>query len=288
MARARPLAAGPVAALLALAVTAAPAQALRALHVDALSMRADHTHLRVGEMFHLTIHVHVREPVAALDELVIPDVGTMQQLGDERQAGTAPSGTDVVETLTLEPTQSGTFTFPGAYLDAVDARTGKPSRFSANPVRVVVDKPDALAGDGVSAVTELLAWSAVGVLGALVLAGLVITLAVVRSRRRAPAAAAPVDAPPPPARRTARDEVADALRVYRSAPANGSLTRLRAALFAAAGARDGATLRDALSATPNAALRTALIAAEHAAFGPGHARDAVSADLIDSTEGWLR
>jgi hypothetical protein len=296
MARARRLAATPVAAklpavaaaLLALAVTAAPAQALRALHVDALSMRADHTHVRLGDVFHLTIHVHVREPVAALDELVIPDVGTMQQLGDERQAGTTPSGTDVVETLTLEPTQSGTFTFPGAYLDAVDARTGKPSRFSANAVRVVVDKPDTIAGDAVSALTKLLAWTALGALAALVALGIPIALALARARRTAPAPAAPVPAAPPPVRRTARDEVADALRAYRSAPANGSLTRLRAALFAAAGARDGATLRDALAATPDGALRGALIAAEHAAFGPDHTRDAASADLIQSTEGWLR
>ena len=89
-------------------------------------------------MFHLAIHVRVRENVAALDELVVPDVGTMQLEGDERHVTSSPAGTDVVETLTLEPTAPGTFTFKRAYLDAIDARTRKPSRFSANPVRVVV------------------------------------------------------------------------------------------------------------------------------------------------------
>jgi len=282
MARARRLAAALAAALPALALTAVPAQALRALHVDALSMRADRTHVRVGQVFHLAIHAHVREPVSALDELVVPDVGTMQQLGDERQATTSSAGTAVVGTLPLEPTQAGTFTFAGAYLDAVDARTGKPSRFSSNPVRVVVDKPDALAGDVWSAVTKLIAWTALGALGALAVLGVLIGLVLRRPRRAAPAA--PVVAAP----RTARDEVADALRAYRTAPANGSLTRLRAALFAAAGASEGATLRDALSATPDRALREALVAAERAAFGPAHARDAASSDLIGSTEGWLR
>ena len=153
-------------------------------------------------------------------------------------------------------------------------------------MRVVVDKPDALAGDVWSAVTKLIAWTALGALGALAVLGVLIGLVLRRPRREAPAA--PVVGAPPPAPRTVRDEVADALRAYRTAPANGSLTRLRAALFAAAGASEGATLRDALSATPDRALREALVAAERAAFGPAHARDAASSDLIGSTEGWLR
>ena len=47
-------------------------------------MHADFTHVKVGQVFHLAIHARVRENVAALDELVIPDVGTMQLEGDER------------------------------------------------------------------------------------------------------------------------------------------------------------------------------------------------------------
>ena len=44
--------------------------------------------------------------------------------------------------------------------------------------------------------------------------------------------------------------------------------RLRESLFAAAGAGAGATLRDAVVATPDRALRVALDAAERTAFGP--------------------
>jgi len=283
----RRLAAAVAAALLFALAAAAPALALRRLAVDALSMRADATHLHVGQVFHLAIHAHVRERVAALDELVIPDVGTMQLEGDERHVTTAQSGTDVVETLTLEPTQSGTFTFNGAYLDAVDARTGKPSRFSANPVRVVVDPP---AGQFYSAAASLRWLAGVVLAGVLVLAafvaGIVIIVRYLVREPLAPPVAVPVPAPPPP--RTPRDDVADALRAYRTSPANGSLMRLRGRLFAAAGADEGATLRDALAATSDRALRDALAAAERTAFGPAHLRDASSQDLIGATEAWLR
>jgi hypothetical protein len=265
---------------------AAPAQALRALHVDALSMRADRTQLQVGQVFHLAIHARVRERVAALDELVVPDVGTMKLEGDERHVTSSAAGTDIVETLTLEPTESGSFTFNGAYLDAVDARTGKPSRFSANPVRVVVAKP--VAGVLYPNAVQLLAEALVVVLMAGAVAGaILVALVLMLRRRRVPPVPAPAGPPAVP-QRTPRDAVAAALRAYRAAPANGSLTQLREALFDAAGAVRGATLRDALSSTPDRALHVALTAAERTAFGPAHVRDDASAELVDATESWLR
>lgn len=268
----------------------AAAEGLRTLQVDALSMRADRTHLRVGEVFHVAIHVHVRERVGALDELVVPNVGTMQLEGDERAVSGSPNGTDVVETLTLEPAVAGTFTFNPAYLDAIDGKTGKPTRFSTDPVRVVVDPA------GVAYPSSRAMWGIAGeiaIIVATIVAVAIGIVAIVRSRRRGPrpspvlAAAPPIPASGPPPR-TVRDEVADALRAYVSAPANGSLVRLRAALFAAAGARPGATLRDALATTGDPALRTALGAAERTAFGPAYLRDASSVELIDGTQAWLR
>jgi hypothetical protein len=290
MARARRRLGAALAAGVLLALAAvAPALALRRLHVDALSMRADRTRVHVGQVFHLAIHAHVREPVTALDELVVPDVGTMQLEGDERSVTSSPAGTDVVETLTLEPTQSGTFTFNGAYLDAVDARTGKPSRFSANAVRVVVERPDSVVSQTFASVTRFALWLVAAAVVAVAAGGAYLAFVLVRYRRKTravPVAAPPTVPAPPP--RTPRDEVADALRAYRTSPANGSLMRLRGALFAAAGVRPGATLRDALAATPDRALRVALAAAEHAAFGPAHVRDASSDDVIAATEAWLR
>ena len=273
-----------VAAALALGAPAA-AQGLRTLHVDAFGMHADRTHLRIGDVFHLAIHVHVRERVTALDELVVPNVGTMQLEGDERRVTGSPAGTDVVETLTLEPTAGGTYTFNAAYLDAIDARTGKPTRFSAEPVRVVVDSP-VLPSPGLGMLSRLA--GEIVVAGSAVVVVAIVAVAMVRTRRRraAPVAAVAPPAPPPPAR-APRDDVADALRAYRSAPANGSLVRLRGTLFAAAGAPPGATLRDALGTTRDLPLRTALGAAERTAFGPAYLRDAASVELIDAAQAWL-
>jgi hypothetical protein len=283
---------GAALALVLATLAATPAPSLRTLHVDALSMRADKTRLHVGEVFHLAIHVHVRENVPALDELVIPDVGNMQLEGDERQVTHAASGTDIVETLTLEPTSPGTFTFAGAYVDAINARDGRPSRFRANAVTVHVDGSSAI---GVSFPTPYF-WMLARVIGGIALAGFAIIaagavlVAIVRRRRRivpapvVPRVAAPV-APPP---RTPRDDVADALRAYKAIPQTDALMRLRAALFHAAGVAAGVTLRDALAATGDHGLRGALIAAERTAFGPAYARDPASAELVDAVEAWLR
>jgi hypothetical protein len=117
--------------------------------------------------------------------------------------------------------------------------------------------------------------------------------AVLRLRRaRGSADAAPPDVPAPqpaPAPvRTPRDEVADALRAYRVAPAEPALRRLRAALFGAAGTNGSSTLGDALGATSDGGLRLALIAAERVAFGPPAERDAASSELVGAAEAWLR
>jgi hypothetical protein len=276
--------------VLAVVAPAGAQTSLRPLRVRDLSMRADRARVHVHEPFHLAIHVHVSENVAALDELVIPDVGTMQMLGDERHTTHSAGGTDVVETLTLEPAAAGRFTFAPAYLDAIDARDGKPKRFSANrPVTVVVDAGAPL-GEAVGGVLRWLAAGALIVLGAGI--AVVALVALGRRRRRREGPVVPVPQPaavaaPPPAN-TPRDAVAAALRAYRVAPAAAALSMLRSALFAAAGAANGATLRDALSATNDHGLRGALLAAERTAFGPAYARDAASVELIDATEAWLR
>jgi len=235
----------------------------------------------------------VRERVPALDELVIPDVGTMHVLGDERHVTAGPYGTDVVETLTLEPADPGPFTFAPAHLDAIDAKTKKPTRFSSNPVRVVVGQRGALAAYPYPPWRALLLTVfAVAVAGLIALAAVVL-LAIAWSRRERrtvtsrPAVVAPKPTPPLPAP-SPRDAVAGALRAYRTAPADGALVRLRAALFVAAGVSPGATLRDALAATGDRSLGAALGAAERAAFGPASLRDDASRELVDATETWLR
>jgi hypothetical protein len=137
----------------------------------------------------------------------------------------------------------------------------------------------------------LFSYAAIAVAVLVVLFGALglVALLVIALRRKAKPAVTPTAPPPVPAEppRTPRDEVADAVRAYRSAPADGALRRLRAALFKAAGVTPGATLRDALANTGDAGLRPALNAAEHAAFGPAYARDRASRELLDATETWL-
>ena len=112
----------------------------------------------------------------------------------------------MVETLTLEPTAPGTFTFKPAYLDAIDARTHKPSRFSANPVRVVVDKASPAQTDPYWQVARFML--PILVAGTLLLAAVALVVTVVRSRRRRLPAVVTVQpaavAPPPPPRTSAR------------------------------------------------------------------------------------
>jgi hypothetical protein len=272
---------------------AASAQGYRRLHINALSMRTDHRSVQVGQVFHVAIHVHVTETVTNLDELVVPDVGTLEPMGDERAVSHANGGTDVVETLTLAAAQPGVVTLRPAYLDAIEPRSGKALRFSSNPLRIVVlaaRAPD--LGDplpGIEHAFLVLVAVVAGVVVVLIAAVVVVRL--VHGRRRAAvviAAPVPVAPPPPPApTRSPREDVEAALRRYRTAPANGALRVLRAALFVAAGAAPGGTLRDALDETSNGALRRALTAAEGAAFGPEAMRDAASTDLIAATERWL-
>ena len=263
---------------------AAGAAGLRSLHVLALGMHADRTQVRIGEPFHVAVHVRVKENVAALDELVIPDVGTLQIIGDERHTTHGPGGTDVVETITLQSPAAGRYTISPAYLDAIDARTGRPSRFSSNPLTIVVAAAAAnLPAAPLHALAQTLGWAIAAI------AVVALLLVVMRRRRGVPVLpAAPAPLPPPAAPpRTPHDDVAEALRAYRVSPSTAALLRLRATLFAAAGAADGATLRDALAATSDARLRSALLAAERTAFGPAAERDAASGELVDMTAGWL-
>jgi hypothetical protein len=261
----------------------ASAQGLRTLHVVTLSMTADRTNVRLGGDFHLTIHARVREHVSALDELVVPEVGTMHLLGDERRVRRGPAGTDVDETLTLEPIDAGSFTLPGAFLDAIDGRTGKPTRFTANAVQVTVGPAAPAAGNG------WLRRAALALLGLLVAAmGVTLALRIAgRGRGAAPVAVASV---PLLASASAapRSVVRDALAAYCTAPSSDTLATLRGAVLAAAGTAPGATTRDALAATSDEQLRATLRAAEAATFASEDARSTAKEQFVETARGWLK
>jgi hypothetical protein len=106
------------------------------LHVRSFVMRVDRAQVRVGESFHLTIELRTNEAKTNCNNVMLPDFYGMDSLGDERRAYTRPDGTDCTEVVTLSPTAPGVRTIAPATLDAIDATTSKPSRFSANSVTI--------------------------------------------------------------------------------------------------------------------------------------------------------
>ncbi|MDQ6933384.1 MAG: hypothetical protein M3160_09465, partial [Candidatus Eremiobacteraeota bacterium] len=101
----------------------------------------------------MIISTRFKEHVASPDELIIlPTLGRLQIVGDERHAILADGATGYTETLTVVAHASGTVRVGAAYFNAIDARNGKPSRFSSNDLTFAV--ADA-AGDGHNALSNL-------------------------------------------------------------------------------------------------------------------------------------
>jgi hypothetical protein len=274
--------------LLASAIIAARgaslAQTLPRLHVDALGMHADRSVAPVASAIHVTIHVHVRERVAALDNLVLPDLSNLQILGDERRMHGDANGTDYVEELTVVGLSPGTAHLTPAHLDAIDARNGKPTRFSSNDLtlRIVPETGAAAPADW-----GRLAWRAALMAGGLV-AGVLVLIALLRMRYGRGRAPAPAPPPAPVAlpRTPPRPALEAALARLRARRTRDEAFGARAALREYAGATDGETL-DALllrlDGTPPA-VRAALRLAERAAFAPDARLQSGIDDVIAALE----
>jgi hypothetical protein len=120
-------------------VAPAAAQALARLHVRALDLTVEPVRLRVGDTLRLRIVTRVDENVPQLDNLTLPDLSGFESLGDERRCTSSPRGTQCVEIMTLMPTEAGERTIGPAELDAIDARSQRPTRFRSNAVAVHVE-----------------------------------------------------------------------------------------------------------------------------------------------------
>lgn len=286
MARLRALVA--LAALLAVAPASTAAQSLPWLHVTALGMHADKARVAPGETFHVTIHVHVRERPARLDELVLPTLSNALDLGDERRRVVSADGTDFYETMTVAAQQPGTAAFSPAYLDAIDPVSSKPFRYSSNALRV----PVAVASVPLSTLERQWLGALRG--GAIALAAVVgiallalLAFAGARAARKRRRLVRPAAAPPPPPASAPRptppaDPLRAAAEAFRVRGDDASLDTLRSALFVRAGAAPGATLADALRALGDRDVRLAraLAVAERARFGPPYERTPAARDLL--------
>jgi hypothetical protein len=262
--------AAPVAALL---LSRPAAAALPRLHVTTLAQTVDQRRTTVGATLHLTIHVHVLERVGGLDAaVVLPSLFDFTVLGDDRQTLPSHSGTDYVETVTISPVRSGTLKIEGAHLDAINATNGLPTRFSADPLTIVVAGGSDLGSNGIEKLIHDFERVVLEFLGAAaVIVGAGIALAVWSIRRRAPRPAPPVPvSPPPPAPRVdPRVTVRSAAGRLRSGASRANVLLVRSALRACASAGDEETLHDLLRRAEggeNGTLGRALRAAERAAF----------------------
>jgi hypothetical protein len=280
-----------VAASLTLGLAHEPArsQQLVPLHIRNFAISLDRTTVHVGEVFHLIVHTHVDEVLTQLDQTTLPSLYGFESQGDERVcSGSTKGGTDCTETLALVPQIAGDRTIGPVTLDAIDANTGRPSRFGTNVVTIrVTPDPLAVVGPAFSGAVDVIALVA----RVLILVALIVLLAVAlrwlfaRSRRPAsdmfeprtlPAnplspfpqqpAAAPISAPfldPFDARFRA------ALERLRAEPMRANALALRALVRERCGAGERETLGDLLArnaARGDAALVEALRALDRAAF----------------------
>ncbi len=250
----------------------ASAQTYETLHVRRFTMSVDRTTVEVGEPFHLTIAAHFDEPVTQLDNLTLPDLSGFDSLGDERRCVATSAGSDCVETLTLAATVAGVRTIAGATLDAIDARTGKPSRFTSDPVTVTVTGTTFL--DPLGGLVSGLLYTAVRAFLILIfVAAFAFAVAWAISMWRKPPPrprvavsprVAPAAPPPPPDPNAALRALADALA---HDPTRANALRLRQAMRATMDARDDETFGDlAARGAADPPRLAALGAVERAAF----------------------
>ena len=232
-------------ALFALTLSSAIAQALPRLHVPSFSLRADTMHPQIEKPFHLIINAHFQEQLASVDFVVLPNLAELEDLGDERHTIAGPRGTDFSETITVIAHHSGRLHVDPVYFDAIDARDGKPKRFSSNDLVLMVEGgtlEDPLAGIRHGLITA-------GKMLAILVAVFVTAAIVFRRRARSIAPLAPPEnvLPAPVITRSPKDILSGHLDALRANRTRASVMQMRAALWAVAGANEGETLGDALS-----------------------------------------
>lgn len=269
------LAAAAFLALAAWSAYRACADPLQRLHVRTFTLTSDTPRPRVEVPFRIALTIEVAENVADIANVYLPEFNGAEELGDERRTTHGPSGTTYVETLTLVAHQDGSLIVGSAYLDATDARDGKPKRFISNGLHLTVEGAPADLLAPVRAAIVLL------IEIALFAAAVFVVVAIFRKRARpvfVSAPPAPSAAPQVPVVAPA-DELTQTVDELRRSRTRAAVLRVRAALWRTAGAAEGETLGDVLRrpSSNGESLRRRLILVERAAF----ADDAQSSAAID-------
>jgi hypothetical protein len=270
------LAAAVAVAAVAAAATPAGAQAERlpSYHVRAFELTGDRSNVKVGEPVRLTLRIRLDEKVQALDRVTLPNLGGFDSYGDERHCVPSGHGSECTELLTVRGTAAGKYVLGPAVFEAIDAATGKPSRFESNDFPIVVEARAVTYGSHIPLYVAL-GLLAVAAAGAFAL--------VFRRRNAGPAVGtvrriepevvdepAPSAAPAPPAEQL--DDEARWRLIMANLSAHPSRARVlivRSALRERLGAREDETFGDLMAryaATCDAELLDALRAIERAAF----------------------
>jgi len=228
----------------------AHAQSLQRLTVTQLTLAADTTTPRIEMPFHLIVTAHVRERISELDNLDLPILAELELQGDEHVTVASRTGTTYRETITVVAHHSGTITIAPVTLDAIDARNGKPTRFSSNSLTLHVAGPSAaiaattnVFGNFVALfffLVRLVLW----VLGIGIV--LFIVAALVRRRPRPIAAPAVTLAPPKPVIRDPKTQLRAALAALRADRSRAGAMRARHIVRQMVGATDAETLADVM------------------------------------------
>jgi hypothetical protein len=251
-------------------------------------MRADTLHPQIEKPFHLIISAHFKEQLQAADFIVLPVLAELENLGDERHTIAGAGGTDFRETLTVVAHRSGPLHVAPAYFDAVDARDGKPKRFSSNDLVLQVE--GGALEDPFSGIRQVF----VTIVKMVTILLLVFVVATIFFRRRARQVAAPVSRPvmvlpdPVPVR-TPKDILREQLAFLRSNPTREGVMQARKALWAMAGASEGETLGDVLGRLQGRSpeLYPLLRLTERAAFIADSYLHGAIDDMIFSLEQYL-
>jgi hypothetical protein len=265
-------------ALCALFPSTAGAAPLQRLTVTSFTLSSDTAKPELEVPFHLIVSLHVREAVPEIDNIILPVLVDVEPQGDARMTQAGPGGTDYRETITVVAHHTGKIMLAPATLQAIDARDGKATQYSTNPLTLeVVGAALAVPGPESQTMQDTLAavWSTLrGLIVWIIGLAAVVILVLVLARRRPQAVHAPVAAAPPPVSRTAasprsrRDRLQDALTVLRADRNRATAVRVRAVVWELIGASDGETLADVLRRPEAGDPRMAgvLRALERAAF----------------------
>ncbi len=243
---------GPFALVLAAAATLAPAGAetLQRLHVTQLTLAADTRTPAIEVPFHLIVTAHVREQISEFDNLDLPILAELELLGDGHVVTATRSGSTYRETITVVAHHSGSITIAPVTFDAIDARNGRPTRFSSNALTLQVAGPSAAIVASVSVWQRL--QTVLGVLLRLLLwllgIGIVLFVFAALIRRRPRPAPIPVVtlAPPTPVIVDPKARLREALDALRSNRTRVGAMRARSVVRRMVGATDAETLADVL------------------------------------------